>query len=747
MSQTNWADIDDSYSDSDSEEIRLSEDENELDLSDNESEISKPLSSIKKTCGIDNVEFYSDLTQEKDYEHGYWRKISKENIVIKHLGQKKLFLTELWFLTNYGHLSNTVVYPGAAHGYHIPLLAALFPTHKFYLYDPAYFFKGIESYERIKVFNQYFLEEDAKKLEYENALLISDIRTLESEEELKQRNVTKYEAAKIVGIQLRFNTELNNSVSSLLNKDDRIIFKNLDLSKSNLPNIQAFLIEKIDDESLITLQSDLKIVTEKSVINDMELQAQFIKNMKPVKALLKFRVPYLDDLFCKNQINQDNTQCYFAYYKGELLLQPYAPISSTEMRLITDSSSDTEFKYNCGEIEKRLFYYNTNIRNTLIDVNGINMSWDQIQECAIIQQFKQKFPIYENWNIVEYISNIVKSPLKFFEKLNIKEQTPQQTILESPEEITEVILTTLSEDYLNILNNKELTSFVLDWIDELVETCCLFLQYIIKAREGYWRINRENVSYTGYPSIGGTLINYVIKNILNIEYIKTPTINVLINPILTEYLKSRNVDFKNASDLYSIIFSSKMSSDLKIKLTEIFDGSEIIYLKDSAYEPFKNFIIYMVNEVLYSSDDITNFSIVNENIQMYNLKEGSNTFYPKDYGFIQDSDNIITQSFVWIICGLNDWLEKDSIDTEDILTLNKILEKNTSNLFISSYSDEEELFNIKEKLKNAMFYNNFFISEAALDKLTIMFINLHNEYLSNPESYIIQRIKRFSVII
>ena len=156
----------------------------------------------------------------------------------------------------------------------------------------------------------------------------------------------------------------------------------------------------------------------------------------------------------------------------------------------------------------------------------------------------------------------------------------------------------------------------------------------------------------------------------------------------------------------------------------------------------------MINEILYINNDVISVddeSSVVESIETYKSKEGSNAFFPKDYKFVDDSDNIIVQSLVWILCGLNDWLEKDTIDEYDINTLAKFLNKKSNILeeFIE-YENEDEV-NIKEKLKIAMFYNNFFISKNALNKLLEIFIKLQKEMKYNPLSYLSKRVRRFSI--
>lgn len=97
-----------------------------------------------------------------------------------HWGQRKLLLSEIEFLTKYGHLSDKVLYAGSAPGTHIKSLASLFPNKHFILYDPRDFnvkeSKGDDKYASIEIHKQYFYNEDAKKYTKDKLLFISDIR-------------------------------------------------------------------------------------------------------------------------------------------------------------------------------------------------------------------------------------------------------------------------------------------------------------------------------------------------------------------------------------------------------------------------------------------------------------------------------------------------------------------------------------------------------------------------------------------
>jgi hypothetical protein len=68
-----------------------------------------------------------------------YRRRQNEVKTVLHWGQRKLLLSEVEFLTKYGHLSNTVVYAGAAPGTHLNILAELFKDKKFVCVDPAPF--------------------------------------------------------------------------------------------------------------------------------------------------------------------------------------------------------------------------------------------------------------------------------------------------------------------------------------------------------------------------------------------------------------------------------------------------------------------------------------------------------------------------------------------------------------------------------------------------------------------------------
>lgn len=100
-----------------------------------------------------------------------------------HMGQMKLFYSELLFLTKYAQPNDRVVYVGAASGDHTNMIAELFPQLKFDLYDKNRFRiqeKWIKT-GQIQLFKEYFTDTHAENyaLSNERILFICDMRNLE----------------------------------------------------------------------------------------------------------------------------------------------------------------------------------------------------------------------------------------------------------------------------------------------------------------------------------------------------------------------------------------------------------------------------------------------------------------------------------------------------------------------------------------------------------------------------------------
>jgi hypothetical protein len=270
-----------------------------------------------------------------------------------HWGQKKLLLSEIQFLTKVCQKLNTkslkdyaVVYVGAAHGFHFPILYNLFPELIWLLYDPARFSKEAHMHpqkQKVKIFNQFFTDETIKhakqNAENRKILFISDIRLTPDEEAVMKDMIS----------QARWGTDLDADYMLLKYKPP------------------------YEDENTKQFKTN--------TIDDLQINPKYIKN-PDLKA-------------------DDKT---FLYLKGDVYIQLFAHIHSVELRLMVEKANG---KYeldtiNYGKIEKKMFYFNTSLRTSwntedydfLHYIPGYDSSIECVMEYNIIK------------NYYEYIHNI-----------------------------------------------------------------------------------------------------------------------------------------------------------------------------------------------------------------------------------------------------------------------------------------------------------------------------------------------------
>lgn len=126
---------------------------------------------------------YSQIKDEIEYDESRRKCIDmscKDTCIagIRKLGQLKLFMSELLFLAKNAKDSDTILYIGAAPGYHINLLVKMFPKCKFELWDP--FQSEVKPGENVKIHQSKFNEELAKQYTQQGTdiLFLCDIRDI-----------------------------------------------------------------------------------------------------------------------------------------------------------------------------------------------------------------------------------------------------------------------------------------------------------------------------------------------------------------------------------------------------------------------------------------------------------------------------------------------------------------------------------------------------------------------------------------
>ena len=151
------------YYDEEDEELRL----NNFHLSQNRNRI--------EICDSVNRTLNEDAPTKEYYER------KNELRTTNHWGQRKLLLSEIEFLTEYGHKSSLVVYAGAAPGVKNEYLTYLFPEHEFIFIDPMPFRDNLiaasKENDRITLKEEFFTDKIAMEYCEKNVLFICDIRT------------------------------------------------------------------------------------------------------------------------------------------------------------------------------------------------------------------------------------------------------------------------------------------------------------------------------------------------------------------------------------------------------------------------------------------------------------------------------------------------------------------------------------------------------------------------------------------
>jgi hypothetical protein len=286
-----------------------------------------------------------------------------------HDGQRKLLFSEIEFYTlvreKYDLNNILVVYAGSADGTHEPIIFDMFPELDFYLCDPNPFHikhPFIHNKERVKIVNDFYTDEtwhDVVKFnkKKKNIIFVSDIRVTETNEAVFNNMIE----------QQRWIIQLN-SVAYMVKF--RLLY-DLDESKFNISY---------------------------EIPND--------KNIKPFNK----KANISENIFDKNKNNNNNnnkskhnklTHNNFQYLKGSIYLQIYAPISSTETRLVYVKDNKNEkfeiinynthdydaFMYYFNNIDRKKKYYYGNSRLMKYNLLGYDDSYESVSEYYIIDKY------------------------------------------------------------------------------------------------------------------------------------------------------------------------------------------------------------------------------------------------------------------------------------------------------------------------------------------------------------------------
>lgn len=351
----------------------------------------------------------------------------KVPILTSHVGQIKLFLTELQFLTN--ALENfddkaIVIYAGSAPSNKLSYLSNLFPNVKFVLVDP----------------NEHYIkygDKDQYNPEYANEILyfVSAPDSYNDAPGYKMRKTSKipenqrsmFYYSQKAGILKKIRSKqktgtIPDNISDIILKENRKYFIIEDFYTNDLSEKLKGLCTK----SNVVFISDIRSKGEHEeypsdldILWNCAMMKQWLKILKPKLFMLKFRCPYeftpestyklLKD-YEKNMYTHEALESsdipfienfkkgIFEFIDGNISLQAFAAKRSTETRLIGKSLKIK--KYNIDEYNNKLFYYNTlhrpygwhNINKTCInEKHNIDHCGDCALMCHIFEEYKNKY--------------------------------------------------------------------------------------------------------------------------------------------------------------------------------------------------------------------------------------------------------------------------------------------------------------------------------------------------------------------
>jgi hypothetical protein len=289
-----------------------------------------------------------------------------------HDGQRKLLFSEIEFLTEVGKKYKLdecfCVYVGAADGSHLPLIFDLFPELDFFLCDPSRFNIKHRSINMLKP--SYFNKNKKPVFIGKRIFVVNDYFTDEMIQVVKSFNIYR---------------------------------KNI-----------IFISDIREDPD------------EVSVWRNMISQQSWTISLNSVAYLLKFRLPYITpDFSTANYINplktdiENHNEFSVNYLKGDIMLQIYAPMTSTETRLLYVKDKNEDFSFSSYDVkyyEESLAYFNVITRHqefsevpSLLYYNllGYDNGYESYSEFIIIREYltfkKQNF---SNENIIKLLYDI-----------------------------------------------------------------------------------------------------------------------------------------------------------------------------------------------------------------------------------------------------------------------------------------------------------------------------------------------------
>jgi len=273
----------------------------------------------------------------------------------------------------------------------------------------------------------------------------------------------------------------------------------------------------------------------------------------------------------------------------------------------------------------------------------------------------------------------------------------------------------------------------------LIYVISTFFNYITIKRDGYISVTSESVDskLIGKPKLTDTMVKYVIRNILGIDIIySTIQIKRVIEFDFFEKLKISLI----SKEQVEVDFANHLSKDIQKVLKEVYTKDDIELITNGAFNEITQYMNFVFTQFIISDSEELSLDVIKSNIDNWTHRKGDNVFVPIDYKFNNDVYNTMLQSYIWILCGLTDWLEKDTIDETDVITANIILFYGFKKYFndkidIRVTKTTPQYIITMDNIAGALYNHDFFVSKTALEMLSKNLSNLINQYHTELLAY------------
>lgn len=314
----------------------------------------------------------------------------------RHIGQRKLFLSELQFGCDImedapGGEDPVVIYAGAAPGNHTGFLSKLFPRFRFILVDPNPF--------RIVGVRPVYLRTETTAVMYDEGV------------EMIRRALVDDTGARVFIIAGLFTHDLARATRDVAG--DRAVYFISDI-RTNVTGGEA------DPDTADILWNSAQ-------------QLNWTLEMKPRLSMFKFRHPfyvedpkYLDKIASIPYIAEEferalqNGVDFIAnarerrleFFDGEVRLQAFAGPSSTETRLVTDGTRIVDWG-TPEEYENRFFYFNNVDRPWVAHRNenaDLSIGFDHCNDCALENSLWKRYLASQDGRTRTAVARLLRMP-------------------------------------------------------------------------------------------------------------------------------------------------------------------------------------------------------------------------------------------------------------------------------------------------------------------------------------------------